>query len=124
MHASFAEHFIFWGELAGAVGAIGGLGYGVIRWLTVAYKKISAISENVVSISTNHLPHIQDAIDAHTTALQGIKSDVRVMDVKFDGLSTRLDDTKNAVHTLGTVFAQHLENASQEKVVVKKKRNK
>ena len=122
MHASFAEHFIFWGELAGAVGAIGGLGYGVIRWLTVAYKKISAISENVVSISTNHLPHIQDAIDAHTAALQGIKGDVRELDVKFDGLSTRLDDTRGAVHTLGESFLRHIETASQEKVVVKKKR--
>ena len=113
MHASFAEHFIFWGELAGAVGAIGGLGYGVIRWLTVAYKKISAISENVVSISTNHLPHIQDAIDAHTAALQ---------DIKLDGLSIRMDDNRAAIHTLGESFLRHIEGTSQEKVTKKRKR--
>lgn len=122
MHASFAEHFIFWGELAGAVGTIGGLGYGVIRWLTVAYKKISAISENVVSISTNHLPHIQDAIDAHTAALQGIKSDVRAQDIKLDGLSIRMDDNRAAIYTLGASFLRHIEGASQEKVTKKRKR--
>lgn len=122
MHASFAEHFIFWGELAGAVGTIGGLGYGVIRWLTVAYKKISAISENIVSISTNHLPHIQDAIDAHTAALQGIKSDVRAQDIKLDGLSIRMDDNRAAIHTLGESFLRHIEGTSQEKVTKKRKR--
>ena len=120
MHPGLAEHVIFWGKICGAVGAIGSFGYGAIRSLVANMQT----KKMVETLTTNHIPHVQASIDAHTTALQGIKGDVRELDVKFDGLSTRLDDTRGAVHTLGESFLRHVENASQEKAIVKKKRNK
>jgi hypothetical protein len=122
---SLIEHLIFYGKVAGAVTAIGIVIGGIVkypgRWIRSACKQISNTNATLATISNNHLPHLQSSLEAHTVALQGIKNDVREIDVKFDGLNTRLEDTRSAVHTLGTSFLNHLENASQEKTKKRKK---
>lgn len=118
MHAGFISHFLFWGKIAGAASAIGSFGYGAFCSLSAAFqtKKLVEI------LSTNHIPHIEEAIGNHTAVLQGLKSDISSVDAKCDNLGIRQDEIKTAVGGLQTSFIQHLENASQEKP--KRKRSK
>lgn len=101
---------IFWGKVAGGATAIGSIVWGFIKWLG----QISETNRNVTLLASNHIPHLQDALDAHGAALHGIKSDVRDLGTTIEGVSQRLDDTRAGVHTLGEAFLNHLENASKE----------
>lgn len=121
MHFDWASHFFLIIKIAGAVSTVSGSCYGFFHWVLRPVKKIMETNDTVSLLAANHIPHIEQAIEAHTTALQGLKSDMRSADVKVDGLCNRVDDLKGAVHTLGESFIQHLENASQERVSKRKR---
>ena len=89
-----AHRVLFAGKIAGAIGAIGAVGYAVFGFLFKAIKKISNINDNVSLMLNNHFPHVQQSLDEHGTALEGIKSDVRDLDTRMDGANQRLDDTR------------------------------
>jgi len=98
----------------GYVGSGFGVMYAVVKWLTSFLHTARDTNAKIDLVMANHLPHIQEAVDAQGAALRGIKSDVRDLDTKVSGYGDRLDDTKSAVHALGTAFLQHLEHASKE----------
>lgn len=87
----------------------------IFKGIRSGYRTVKSTNDNVTLLMTNHMPHIQRSIDEHSDTLLSIQSDVRDMGTKLSGYNTRLDDTKNAVHSLGTAFLQHVENASKEK---------
>ena len=122
MTPEFIKHFILAGKIAGAVSAIGGLFYGIIRWLTSMYRKVSTIGTSIDTLTNNHLPHIQKSLDDHGTALSAMKVDIHDMDTKIGVYGERIDETKKSVDSLGTAFIQHLENASKEKIIMRKRK--
>lgn len=104
------KHLEFWGKVIGPISTTSGILYGLFRWV----RTTSDTNKNVSLLMTNHFPHMQDCLDAHGTALQGIKSDFRELNTKVDSVGTRLDDTKKGVQVLGESFLRHLENSSKE----------
>jgi hypothetical protein len=121
MHPVPIQEVYFYSKLVGAIGTAVGTLYGIIRWLRAGYKEVKITNENIATLMSNHIPHLQSTLDAHGDSLQVIKSDVRILDTKFAGMESNLETTRGAVHTLGTSFLQHLENASKEKSVSKKR---
>jgi hypothetical protein len=115
MTAHMWGRFIFAGKIAGAAVAIGGLFYHPTRRILAGVKKVTGISDNMDLLLTNHLPHIQTALDTSAREMTEIKSDVRNLGTQVSGMSDRIDDTKAAVHTLGVSFLNHLESTSAEK---------
>ena len=104
----FWPHVILYGKIAGAFTAFSGIVYGIAIW----FSRISETNRNVALLTSNHLPHLQEALDSHGDSLRSIKSDFKVLDTKVEGMSDRINDTKVAVHTLGQSFLTHLENES------------
>lgn len=109
----FIKHLILSGKIAGAFSALGGFVYGClkgpIRWV----KQVADTNQNVNLLISNHLPHLSDAVNAQADSLNELKADVVATNIKMDGISQRLDDTKASVHALGEAFVRHLENVSQ-----------
>jgi hypothetical protein len=101
------------GVLTGALGVTAGF----VRWLSSIFKRVAETNRNVILVTTNHLPHIQAALDRHTKSLAAVVSDIRDVDTKMSGYSKRLDDTKSAVDSLSGAFLNHL-NSSRESIVV------
>lgn len=106
LSSHFWLQLILIGKICGAITALGGFMYSGFRGL----QTVSTINK----LATNHIPHIQQALDEHGTTMQEIKSDVRDVGTRVDGQAERLEDTKKAVHVLGESFLKHLENASKE----------
>jgi archaellum component FlaC len=102
-------------KVLGTVGVAAGILWKVIMWSFNVIKKIGSINENVEALVTNHLPHIQESLDAHGASLSGLKSDVRDVNTRIGTVETRLEDTRRGVHTLGDSFLRHLEDASKER---------
>jgi len=108
-------------KVIGASGtAVGGL-YGAFRWLSASYQRSKKTSEDVSLLLENHLPHLQSAIDTHGETLLGMRSDIRDIGTKVEGVEHRLDDTKAGMHALGEAFVRHLETSVKE---TKKKAHK
>jgi len=92
--------------------------YGVFKWIASAFHTVRNTNANLELLMTNHLPHIQTAVDAQGESLRELKSNVRDLDTKMAGMDTRITDTKTAVHTIGESFLRHLENVSKESTSV------
>jgi hypothetical protein len=123
------QRLFFWGKVAGALGAFGGILWPVIRFLRKWFKKVCETHDTISLLATNHIPHIQESLKEHGEALSGIRSDVRQLGTVVEGVNTRLEDTKTGLHSLGIEFVRHLAHTSEEpeEVVVeppKKKRKK
>jgi len=101
-------------KVVGSIGSAAGVIYGVLKWLTASYRQAKKTNENLDLLMTNHLPHIQASLEAHGETLHTLSSDVRDIVTKVDGIESRLEDTKQGVHTLGESFLRHLESASME----------
>jgi hypothetical protein len=99
--------------LTGALGVTAGF----VKWLSSIFQRVSETSRNVILVTTNHLPHIQVALDKHSVLLTSVVSDVRDMDTKLSAQGRRIDDTKSAVDSLNGAFLNHL-NSSRESIVV------
>ena len=108
----------------GYVGAGVGVIYGVFKWVASAFHTVRNTNANLTLLMENHLPHIQNAVDAQGESLRGIKSDVRDLDTKMTGHGQRLEDMKTAVHAVGESLSRHLENTSKENATVKVVRRK
>jgi hypothetical protein len=101
-------------KVIGASGtAVGGL-YGVFHWLSSSYKRSKKTDDNITLLLENHLPHMQATMDKHGEALLGMRSDIRDVGTKVDGMEHRLDDTKAGMHALGEAFVRHLETSVKE----------
>ena len=118
MTAHMWDRFIFAGKIAGAVVAIGGLFYHPTKRILAGVRKVFGISESMDILLTNHLPHIQKALDTSAKEMVEVRSDVRDLGTKVSGMSDRIDDTKAAIHTLGTSFISHLENVGAKAEIV------
>lgn len=127
----FLWQFIALCKAVGYVGTAAAVLIGGIKWLTAIFRKVSSISTDVITLTanvslltTNHLPHIQQALDDHGRTLSSITSDVRDLDTKVGGMNTRLEDTQNSVHTLNAAFVRHLDSTTEEHTVttIRKKR--
>lgn len=79
------------------------------------FRQFTDMSTNVEELKTNHLPHIQTAIEDHNKSLLEIKGSLDVMDSKLEGYSEQLKDNKTSVSNLHTAFLQHLENSRETK---------
>lgn len=108
-HPDFLTHLIFWGKVAGAITSISGFAWLVFKW----FRAVTETSSNVNLLMSNHLPHIQSSLDAHGTALQGIKSDVRDMGTQLSAMGDRVSDTRAAVHVLGEKFIDHIDKGDK-----------
>lgn len=107
-HSLFHEIFK-WVEIAATLGAAGA---GIFRYGKRILDWILAPRRAILSLTTNHLPHIQATLKEHTDSMVIMQSDLRDLGTKVSGYNERLDDTKKAVNSLHDAFIQHLENSS------------
>jgi len=101
----------------GIVGVAGSVVFGASKFIVKRIQNVLHLGDNVSLLLTNHVPHLQTALDANREQMVSIASDVRSLDTKIDGVCDRLEDTRAGVHTLGESFIRHLENASKETIV-------
>jgi Mg2+ and Co2+ transporter CorA len=93
-----------------AVGGAGGLsviGY-VVKVMWKFLKSSSNTNKVVNELAENHLPHLQKSLNEHSTILTSIQSDVRNVNTRLDNQEKNLDQTRDAVKSLGVAFVQHL----------------
>ena len=114
MHPQSLQELYFYSKVIGSVGTAVGVIYGILNWMRTTYKQNKATNENVMLLMSNHFPHLQDTLTAHSESLQGIKSDIRVIGTQVEGVEKRQEDLRKGVHTLGDSFLRHLENTSKE----------
>lgn len=105
----------FYAKTIASIGSAGVVVYGLIRWFSNVFKKVSYTNDSVQLLMTNHLPHIQQSLNAQDETLKNITSDVRDMDTKVTGFGTRLDDTKVSVDNLNVALINHIENSKEKK---------
>jgi hypothetical protein len=110
------QEVYLYAKVIGAIGSALTALYGVYSYLKAVYKQRKSIDETVTLLATNHLPHLQTALDEHGKLLIQLTSDVRDVSTKVDGVESRLEDTKVGMHTLGESFLRHLESTSKEKI--------
>src|SRR5271154_6039784 len=101
----------------GVVGVGGGVIYKVSKYIVSKIQNVLHLGDNVSLLLTNHVPHLQIAMDENGKQMVALASDVRSLDTKIDGVCGRLEDTKTHVSELNTSFLRHLENASRENIV-------
>jgi hypothetical protein len=119
----FISVLIFYGKVVGAVMAIGSLlSWGYQKLISPVIKKVTTISDTVSAFSTNHLPHLQSALDAQDIVLQEIKEDNKKQNEVLAGYGVRMDHTDKSVQSLYHALLNHLENTSRE--VKKSKKHK
>jgi len=118
MTAHMWDRFILVGKIAGAAVAIVGVFYHPTKRILAGVRKVFGISESMDALLTNHLPHIQSALDTSAKEMTEIRSDVRDLGTQVSGMGDRIDDTKAAVHALGASFIGHLENVNSAKAEV------
>jgi hypothetical protein len=103
-------------DILKATGAVSGgfiLIAGGLRWLFEMFRRLTEIDANVKSLMNNHLPHINNSLDAHVAAFHGLKADIRSLDTKLCTYGTRLDDTNQSVKSLNDAFIQHIESSEK-----------
>jgi len=117
------QSIIFISKVAGGLSVIGGLLIGGMRWMARVVKKVTTISDNVAELTTKHFPGIQVDLKTLKDNQESVKTDLKVLNVTVSGLSTRVDESKSAVHTLGEAFVRHLEaNAERAAATPRRKR--
>jgi len=108
------QHIYYWLKFTGAAGTAIGAFVALIKYLSAVYKQRQALNDTVTLLATNHVPHLQKALDEHGSMLVNITSDVRDIGTKMQGVEDRQEDLRKGVHTLGDSFLRHLEAASRE----------
>ncbi len=88
---------------------------GGLKWIITVFKKLTKINSTIELLATNHLPHIQSSLDAHTEALQGIKKDVAVLGTRMENHETRLGDTRGELKIVHASFLKHLEESAKKR---------
>lgn len=106
-HSLFHE-ILKWAEISATFGSIIAVIY---RYGKRAVDWLLAPRRTILTLATNHFPHMEETLKGHTEALVAMQSDFRALDTKVSGYSQRLDDTKQAVDNLHDAFIQHLENS-------------
>src|ERR1700722_3282774 len=101
----------------GIVGVAGGVLWGIGKFIVSKIQNVLHLGDNVSLLLTNHVPHLQTALDEGREQMASIASDVRSLDTKVDGVCNRLVDTQSHVSELNTSFLRHLENASRETII-------
>lgn len=104
----FVHHIILAGKIAGSIVVIGGLVIGFVKWLSAVIRKITDINEHIKTVVTESLPLMQASLDAHGSALSGVKFDVR-------NVTTQLEETKASVLSVGISVADHIRTSDQER---------
>ena len=117
MFASHAHDVIKAVGMGASIVSILGFAFGGLKWVFAVFKKLTDISSTVQLLTTNHFPHLTATLDAHTEALQGIKTDVRVLGTRMENHETRLNDTREGLKAVHNTLIKHLEDST-------KKRNK
>ncbi len=118
MPPAFFNLVMFWSKILGALGTAVGVLYGFFKWFLPKIpfvKQVNETSLKLDSLMNNHLHTIQSSLNAQDGVLTTIKSDVKNLDMKIEGVSDRLSDTKAGLHTLGESFLRHLEDAAQDR---------
>ena len=118
MPPAFFNLVMFWSKILGALGTAVGVLYGFFKWLLPKVpfvKQVNETSLKLDSLMNNHLHTIQSSLNAQDGVLTTIKSDVKNLDTKIEGVNDRLEDTKKGVHTLGESFLRHLEDAAKDR---------
>lgn len=95
----------------------GGVVWGIGKFIVSKIQNVLHLGDNVSLLLTNHVPHLQTALDESNKQIVSLASDVRSMDTKIDGVCERLEDTREGMHKLGESFVRHLENASRETII-------
>lgn len=102
---------------------------GGIKWLTFVAGKLNSaaeslgsipdINQNIQTILTNHLPHLQiEATEARIqfetlrADIKGVATDLTGLNVKVQVLGTKQDDTKESLHALGQAFLAHVDKGA------------
>jgi len=88
---------------------------GLLKWMTAMFRKLSDTNKTITLLTTNHLPHIQAALETHTETLSAMRSDIRDIDTKMTVYGQRLDGTNTAVEAINEAFVRHLEHAPDTK---------
>jgi hypothetical protein len=118
MSANVVSELILVGKNAAAVTTIGGIGWGAMWTITSFFHKMTDIGDNILLLKTNHLPHIQAALDAHGTALNKINSDNKIAETTVNAIAVRLNDTKDSVDRLHDAFLDHIQSSAVPEVTV------
>ena len=95
--------------------SISGFVIGGLKWVFAVFKKLTEINSTIVSLTTNHFPHLTATLDAHTEALQGIKKDVAVLGTRMEKHDVRLEDTREGLKVVHASFLKHLEESSKKR---------
>lgn len=106
------------GKITGAVATVGAIIIGLFKWMAAIYNNLHETTTNVKMLMSNHLPHIQTAIDTSNTTVVGIKMDIREIDTRVKANVERMQDLKEAVNALSTEFVNHLELERREAIVM------
>jgi hypothetical protein len=106
------------GKIAGVVAAVGAIIVGIFKWMAAIYNNLHETTTNVKLLMSNHLPHIQDAIDESNKTVVAIKSDVREIDTRVKANVERMTDLKDQVSNLSTEFVNHIELERREAIIV------
>jgi preprotein translocase subunit SecD len=121
-------HIYYWSKIIGEVGGASTVlitaVVAIFKYLKAVYKQRQQLNDTVTLLATNHVPHLQKALDEHGGMLVNITSDVRDIGTKMQGVEDRQEDLRRGVHTLGDSFLRHLEAASRETSKPVKKRTR
>jgi hypothetical protein len=118
----FWIQFIFWGKVAGGAVALGTV-IAIVHRSVIGpiLGRVLEINKTVTLLADNHLPHIQKSLNNQDVVLGALKTDVAKATMKIDEFHGGLGETKEAVASLNSALMTHLENASQESALRKKR---
>jgi hypothetical protein len=120
-------------EMTGYAGAGAAVIYGALRWMTAVFKKLNVlvdsladvptINTNVNTIMTNHLPHLNAAVeesqkhfDTLRTDFQGVVTSVTGLDKTVAVLASKQETNEDALHRLGEMFVRHIDGSKTVEV--------
>jgi hypothetical protein len=119
-------------EMTGYAGAGVAVIYGAAKSVTSAITKliqkvdillcalgdVPTINQNVNTIMTNHLPHLQTAVkesqehfETLRSEFQGVVTSVTEMDKTVAVLASKQATNEDSLHRFGEMFVRHIENA-------------
>lgn len=107
--------FLKGGEIAGSIAAIGTVAGYLIRSAWNAGKGVVTANRNLTLMMTNHLPHIQGAIETVQRGQTQMSGDISFLKIKTA-------DAIKSVDTLHDAFLRHLENGSRESIQIETRR--
>jgi hypothetical protein len=105
-------------KVAGVVITAGVAFVGLLKWMIAIYTNLHQTTANVNVMMSNHIPHIQAALDESNASVAEIKLNVCEIDTRVRANVERMTDIKDSLSQLGSEFVAHIEMERRDAIIM------